>query len=69
MNTSDDLAMAMKIIAQYERPAKEARNRRRRALVEGDGTEAKRWRAVHKIIVKLRSEQPTDPLSPRDVGF
>jgi len=51
--------MAMTMMAQFgPRAGKEARNRRRRALTEGDGTEAKYWRAVHKIIVKMQSEEP-----------
>jgi hypothetical protein len=59
MSTPDDMAMAMTLMAQYDqRAAKEARGRRRQALTRGEGTEAKYWRAVHKQIVKIQSDQP-----------
>jgi hypothetical protein len=61
MNTPDEMAMAMTMLAQFDRRAdKEARQRRRRALTQGDGQEAKYWRAVHRLIVRLQSEEAVD---------
>ncbi len=55
------MAMAMTLIAQVgRRAAKESRHRRQRALTKGEAAEAKYWRAVHKIIVRLQSEEPVD---------
>ncbi len=61
MEFPGDMAMAMTLIAQHgRRAAKESRQRRQGALTRGEGTEAKYWRAVHRTIVKLQSEEPAD---------